>query len=94
MKEEIARICQKIKKTEKDLEKKKEEHKKQGGEIAKLQRDLDDVNLTLTELNEQQDREGGGRLHLAESQMKEYHRMSVLPSINIAFPSCICQKWL
>ncbi|CAK9221365.1 unnamed protein product [Sphagnum jensenii] len=75
MKEEIARICQKIKKTEKDLEKKKEEHKKQGGEIAKLQRDLDDVNLTLTELNEQQDREGGGRLHLAESQMKEYHRI-------------------
>ncbi|CAM6028343.1 unnamed protein product [Sphagnum balticum] len=75
MKEEIARICQKIKKTEKDLEKKKEEQKKQGGEIAKLQRDLDDVNLTLTELNEQKDREGGGRLHLAESQMKEYHRI-------------------
>lgn len=75
MKEEIARIKQKIKSGEKELEKKKEEQKKQAKEIAKLQRDLEDVTVSRDELNEQQDKEGGGRLHLAESQLKEYNRM-------------------
>ncbi|BBN00427.1 hypothetical protein Mp_1g29090 [Marchantia polymorpha subsp. ruderalis] len=75
LKEEITRIKQKIKACEKDLEKKKEEQKKQGKEIAKLQRDLQDVTASLDELNEQQDKEGGNRLHLAESQLHEYNRI-------------------
>ncbi|KAL3685453.1 hypothetical protein R1sor_003475 [Riccia sorocarpa] len=75
LKEEITRIKQKIKSAEKDLEKKKEEQKKQGREIAKLQRDLQDVTALLDELNAQQDKEGGSRLQLAESQLAEYNRI-------------------
>lgn len=74
LKEERARIMQKIKNSEKDLEKKKEEQKKQGKEIAKLQRELQDVTAALNELN-QQGLEGAGTLHLAESQLQEYHRI-------------------
>lgn len=74
LKEERARIMQKIKNSEKDLEKKKEEQKRQGKEIAKLQRELQDVTAALNELN-QQGLEGAGTLHLAESQLQEYHRM-------------------
>lgn len=75
MKEEITRISQKIKNCEKDLERKREEQLKQGKEIAKLQRDLQDVTHSMNELNQQQDRDGGGRLHLVESQLLEYNRM-------------------
>lgn len=74
LKEERLRIIQKIKTSEKDLEKKKEEQKKQGKEIAKLQRELQDVTAALNELNEQ-DIEGTGKLQLAESQLQEYHRI-------------------
>lgn len=74
LKEERLRIIQKIKASEKDLEKKKEEQKKQGKEIAKLQRELQDVTAALNELNEQ-GIEGTGKLQLAESQLQEYHRI-------------------
>jgi structural maintenance of chromosome 1 len=74
LKEAISRITQKIKSSGKELEKKKEDQKKQGKEIAKLQKDLRDVTAALNELNEQ-GQEGGGTLQLADSQLKEYHRM-------------------
>eukprot|EP00250_Pteridium_aquilinum_P035761 c9905_g1_i1 orf=330-3992(-) len=74
LKEERVRILQKIKNSEKDLEKKKEEQKRQGKEIAKLERELQDVTAALSELN-QQGLEGMGTLHLAESQLQEYHRI-------------------
>ncbi|KAJ7566198.1 hypothetical protein O6H91_02G092200 [Diphasiastrum complanatum] len=74
LKEEIARIGQKIKSTEKDLEKKKEEQKKQGKEIEKLKRELKDVRAAMNDLVEQ-GHEGSGKLQLAESQLKEYHRI-------------------
>lgn len=75
MKEEITRVKQKIKAGEKDLEKKMEEQRKQAKEITKLLGDLEDVTASRDKLNEQQDKEGGGRLHLAESQLEEYNRM-------------------
>lgn len=75
MKEEITRISQKIKNCEKDLEKKKEDKRKQGSQIENLQRSLQDVTQSMNELIAQQGREGEGRLHLAENQMLEYHRM-------------------
>lgn len=75
MKEQITRIKQKIRSGEKDLDKKKEEQKKQAKEISKLLGDLEDVTASRDELNEQQDKEGGGRLHLAESQLEVYNRM-------------------
>ena len=56
------------------MEKKKEDQKKQGKEIGKLQKDLYDVTAALNELNEQ-GQEGGGTLQLADSQLKEYHRI-------------------
>uniref|UniRef100_A0A0D6QVW1 Structural maintenance of chromosomes protein n=1 Tax=Araucaria cunninghamii TaxID=56994 RepID=A0A0D6QVW1_ARACU len=74
LKEEISRISQKIKSSGKDLEKKKEEQKKQGKEVEKLQRDLRDVTAALNDLNEQ-GQDGGGKLQLADSQLKEYHRI-------------------
>lgn len=75
LKEEITRISQKIKNCEKDLEKKKQDKSKQGSLIESLQRKLQDVTQSMHELIAQQEREGGGRLQLAESQMMEYHRM-------------------
>ncbi|KAH9288968.1 hypothetical protein KI387_033085, partial [Taxus chinensis] len=74
LKEEISRISQKIKSNGKELEKKKEDKKKQVKEIEKLQRDLQNVMPSLNELNEQ-GQEGGGTLQLADSQVKEYHRI-------------------
>lgn len=74
LKEAISRITQKIKSSGKELEKKKEDQKKQGKEIAKLQKELRDVTAALNELNEQ-GQEGGGTLQLADSQLKEYHRI-------------------
>lgn len=75
LKEEITRLSQKIRNCEKDLEKKKEDKRKQGSQIENLQRSLRDVTQAMNELIAQQDREGGERLHLAESQMLEYHRI-------------------
>ena len=75
LKEEMSRISQKIRNCEKDLEKKKEDKRKQGSQIENLQRTLQDVTQSMNELIAQQEREGGGRLQLAESQMMEYHRM-------------------
>ncbi|KAH7287580.1 hypothetical protein KP509_32G063300 [Ceratopteris richardii] len=74
LKEERARILQKIKNCEKDLEKKMEDQKKQDKEITKLQRELKDVTASLDELNAQS-KEGAGTLQLAESQLQEYHRI-------------------
>ena len=74
LKEERVRISLKIKTSEKDLEKKKDEQKKQGKEISKLQRELQDVTAALNELNDQ-GIEGTKTLQLAESQVQEYHKM-------------------
>jgi structural maintenance of chromosome 1 len=74
LKEERARISHKIKTSEKDLEKKKEDQKKQRKEIAKLERELQDVTAALNELNDQGSG-GAGTLQLAESQVQEYHKM-------------------
>ena len=75
LKEEITRISQKIKNCEKDLVKKKEDQLRQGSEIASLQVSLQDVMHAMEELNEQDNRNTGGRLQLAENQLREYHRM-------------------
>ncbi|KAG0580223.1 hypothetical protein M758_4G158500 [Ceratodon purpureus] len=75
LREEMTRISQKIKNCEKDLEKKKMDKSKQGSLIESLQQKLEDVTQSMHELIAQQEREGGGRLQLAESQMMEYHRI-------------------
>jgi len=75
LKEEITRISQKIRNCEKDLEKKQGDKRKQGSQIENLQHSLQDITESMNELIAQQDRESGGRLHLAENQMLEYHRM-------------------
>lgn len=75
LKEEITRISQKTKNCEKDLVKKKEDQLRQGSEIANLQASLQDVMHAMEELNEQDNRNTGGRLQLAENQLREYHRM-------------------
>eukprot|EP00252_Welwitschia_mirabilis_P022634 TRINITY_DN6180_c0_g1_i1.p1 TRINITY_DN6180_c0_g1~~TRINITY_DN6180_c0_g1_i1.p1 ORF type:complete len:1224 (-),score=352.15 TRINITY_DN6180_c0_g1_i1:258-3929(-) len=74
LKEEISRVTQKIKSTAKDIDKKKEEKNKQAKEITRLQKDLLEVTAALNELNEQV-QEGGGKLQLADGQLKEYHRI-------------------
>lgn len=74
VREEIDRVAAKIRNSEKELTKKKEEQKKQGKEIAKLHRDLEDVSAAMNDLNEQ-DGTGRQKLQLAESQLQEYHRM-------------------
>lgn len=59
----------------KTWKRKKEDKRKQGSQIENLQRSLRDVMQAMNELIAQKDREGGGRLHPAESQMLEYHRI-------------------
>lgn len=75
LKEEMSRINSKIKSSKKELEKKKVEKRKHADEIIKLQNDLRDITRKLDELNEQQGQDGGGKLQLADSQLREYHRI-------------------
>lgn len=74
IKEEKSRITSKIKSSIKELDKKKKEQRKHAEEIAKLQKDLQDIIEAIHELNEQ-DKHGGGKLQLADDQLSEYHRM-------------------
>lgn len=71
----MSRISSKIKSSKKELEKKKVEKRKHADEIIKLQNDLRDITRKLDELNEQQGQDAGGKLQLADSQLREYHRM-------------------
>jgi hypothetical protein len=64
-----------IRNCERDLEKKKEDNRKQGSQIESLQCTLQDVTQSMHELIVQEEREGGGRLQLEENQMMEYHLM-------------------
>uniref|UniRef100_A0A7N0VI19 SMC hinge domain-containing protein n=1 Tax=Kalanchoe fedtschenkoi TaxID=63787 RepID=A0A7N0VI19_KALFE len=73
-KEEVSRVKSKISSIGKELQKKKKEKKKHDEEIRKLQNDLQAVSEQLNELNEQNP-DDGGRLHLAETQINEYHRI-------------------
>ncbi|XP_057965620.1 structural maintenance of chromosomes protein 1 [Malania oleifera] len=74
LKEEMSRIHSKIKSTRKDLDKKKEEKRNHADEIKKLQNGIRDMTKKLEGLNEKS-QDGGGKLHLAASQLKEYHRI-------------------
>lgn len=72
----MSRINSKIKSSKKEMEKKKEEQRKHSKVVQKLQKDFHDVTEAMRELNEQ-GQDGAGKLHLADSQLEEYHRMYV-----------------
>ncbi|XP_077250735.1 structural maintenance of chromosomes protein 1-like [Tasmannia lanceolata] len=74
LKEKMSRINSKVKSCKKELEKKKDDQRKHKKEIEKLQKDLHDVTEAMRELNEQ-GQDGVGKLQLADSQLKEYHRI-------------------
>ncbi|XP_011627814.1 structural maintenance of chromosomes protein 1 [Amborella trichopoda] len=74
LKEEISRINSKIKSSKKELNKKRAEKEKKLEEIEKLKKDEQDVRTSLSELNGQ-GQDVGGRLQLADNQLKEYHRI-------------------
>lgn len=74
LKEATSRINSKIKSSKKEIEKKKEEKRKHEKEILKLEKDLADVKEALNVLNEQ-GQGGTGKLHLADNQVEEYHRI-------------------
>ncbi|KAL5711873.1 Structural maintenance of chromosomes protein 1 [Ranunculus cassubicifolius] len=74
IKEEVSRISSNLKSKRKELGKKKEEKKRHDAEIKKLENDFHDVEKNLEDLyNKGQD--GAGKLRLADSQLKEYHRI-------------------
>ena len=74
MKEQISRLKSKIKSCNKEIDKKKDDNKKHLEEVKRLQGALADVTSAIKELNEQgQDK--GVKLHLADHQVQEYHRM-------------------
>ncbi|KAK4492472.1 hypothetical protein RD792_003281 [Penstemon davidsonii] len=74
LKEEIDRITSKIKSTNKELSKKKEERKRHAKEVEKLENDLRDVNKQLDHLREKS-QDAGGKLQLVDSQLETYHRI-------------------
>jgi structural maintenance of chromosome 1 len=74
LREQISRLKSKIKSCKKEIDKKKDDHKKHLGELRRLQSDLVEVTEAIEELNEQgQDK--SGKLLLADDQLQEYHRM-------------------
>ncbi|KAJ9696934.1 hypothetical protein PVL29_008929 [Vitis rotundifolia] len=74
LKEEMSRINSKIKSSRKELDKKREERRKHAYDIEKLRNDLQDVAKSLDDVNEK-GHDGGGKLQLADSQLKEYNRI-------------------
>ncbi|KAK9281356.1 hypothetical protein L1049_004256 [Liquidambar formosana] len=75
LKEEMSRINSKIKSSRKELDKKREERRKHAIEIEKLKKDLQSVAEQLDDHNERVQQDGGGKLQLADSQLKEYNRI-------------------
>ncbi|KAL6901022.1 hypothetical protein ACP4OV_005698 [Aristida adscensionis] len=74
LKEQTSRLKSKIKSCKKEIEKKKDDNKKHVEEMKRLQSALVDVKTAIDELNEQgQDK--SGKLHLADDQLQEYHRI-------------------
>lgn len=74
LKEEVSRVNSKLKSKRKELDKKREEKRRHDEEIKKLENDFHDVEEKLNELYEK-GQEGAGKLQLADSQLKEYHRI-------------------
>ncbi|RWR83973.1 structural maintenance of chromosomes protein 1 [Cinnamomum micranthum f. kanehirae] len=74
LKEEVSRIRAKIKSSKKELEKKEDEKRKHEKEKSKLNSLLIEVNGEIRQLTEQ-GQDGVGKLQLADSQLKEYHRI-------------------
>ncbi|XP_047958381.1 structural maintenance of chromosomes protein 1 [Salvia hispanica] len=74
LKEETTRINSKIKSTNKELSKRREEKKRHVQEIAKLENDLRDVTRQLEDLREKS-QDAGGKLQLVDSELETYHQI-------------------
>ncbi|KAI3460958.1 hypothetical protein Pfo_017621 [Paulownia fortunei] len=74
LKEEITRITSKIKSTNKELSKKREEKRRHVVEVEKLENDLRDVTKQLEDLREKS-QDAGGKLQLVDSELETYHQI-------------------
>ncbi|KAH7577675.1 hypothetical protein JRO89_XS01G0283600 [Xanthoceras sorbifolium] len=74
LKEEESRIHSKIKSSEKEYNRKKQEKNKHVKDMEELQRGIRDLTAKLEDLNERS-RDGAGRLPLLDSQLTEYFQI-------------------
>lgn len=70
----MSRIKSKIKSSQKELGRKREERRKHADEIKVLQKGIQDLTAKLEDLNEKS-RDGAGKLPLLDSQLTEYFQM-------------------
>ena len=73
-KEEIKHLQKKIQDLQKDLERKRGDQQKQAKDMGSFEKLLQDVTAQLQALNEESN-EGGEKLQMAESQVREYRKM-------------------
>ena len=86
-KEEIKHFQKKIHDLQKDLEKKRGEQQKQAKDAESFERLLQNVTAQLQALSEES-LEGGEKLQMAESQVREYRKMSVCLHSNFTTSLC------
>lgn len=70
----MARIKSKMKSTQKELDRKKEEKKKHAGKVEKLKKDLQVVTRKLKDMEENEP-DVGGKIQLSETELQEYYRV-------------------
>ncbi|KAG8387646.1 hypothetical protein BUALT_Bualt02G0043000 [Buddleja alternifolia] len=74
LKEEITHITTKLKSTNKELSKRKEEKRRHGVEVEKLENDLKDVTEQLNDLREKSP-DAGGKLRVVDSELETYRHI-------------------
>lgn len=74
LKEQMTRIKSKLKSTQKEFDKKREEKKKHAVKVEKLKKDLMVATQKLKEV-EENGPDVGGKIQLSESQLQEYYRV-------------------
>ena len=83
----------KIQDLQKDLERKRGDQQKQAKDMESFERLLQDVTAQLQALNEES-HEGGVKLQMAESQVREYRKMLVRSyTISTFLRCCHLTKW-
>ena len=73
----MSRLKSKIKSTQKELDKKREEKKRHSVKVEKLKKDLAVLNQKLNEMKENT-HDAGSKIRLAEDELQEYYRVYVL----------------